>query len=389
MDRPDPLRWWVLGVLVLAALPVALDPALLVVAVPQLAAGRAGTAAAVLVAQAAPLGLGLPVGAALVRRRGPRGVLLSGLVLLTAAAAGAAVTVGALGLLVARALMGVAGALVLPAALAALERAFADAERGRAVAVWAAGTGLFVALGPLLAGVLTSAGGGHAVLGLQAALALLALVGCRLRVAAGPGPGRHLGARRPLTAVELPGALAAGVVGGLTLAVSWELQGAGGRTPVATGLILLPAALSVLAGPPAGLLARRWGRHRSTAAGLTLMSLAAAGFTTVGPRTHGAVTAVLLVLLALGASGATTASLAGSGASRATGSARLLGAAGGVTVAGVIVAAAPPGLYLAGLVAAGTAAVGALLLFVRGLTGRGAAAPARRPSVPRARSTAR
>ncbi|MFE5888439.1 MFS transporter [Streptomyces sp. NPDC056468] len=58
----------------------------------------------------------------------------------------------------ARVVQGVAAAVVLPASLALVRQAYADpARRARAVAVWAAGGSVAVALGPVAGGVLTTA----------------------------------------------------------------------------------------------------------------------------------------------------------------------------------------------------------------------------------------
>ncbi|HWH44556.1 MAG TPA: MFS transporter [Thermoleophilaceae bacterium] len=59
------------------------------------------------------------------------------------------------GLLVAaRALQGVAGALLVPASLAIIRSTFPEAERGAAVGSWTAWTGIGIVIGPLLGGLL-------------------------------------------------------------------------------------------------------------------------------------------------------------------------------------------------------------------------------------------
>lgn len=61
-------------------------------------------------------------------------------------------------LVVARVVQGVGGALLTPASLALLEATFTKAHRPRAIGAWSALTGVAVAVGPLLGGLLVDAG---------------------------------------------------------------------------------------------------------------------------------------------------------------------------------------------------------------------------------------
>ncbi|MDJ1133975.1 MFS transporter [Streptomyces iconiensis] len=75
-----------------------------------------------------------------------------------------------------RALMGVAAATIMPTTLAVILRIFPAGKRARAIASWAAASGLSISLGPLLGGALLSGGmWWGSVLELVALIALLGL----------------------------------------------------------------------------------------------------------------------------------------------------------------------------------------------------------------------
>ena len=91
-------------------------------------------------------------------RLGNRGMFVAGLALFTLASAlcGIAPSLGAL--VGFRALQGVGAAVQVPASLALLRHAYHDpAERAQAIGIWAAATGVAVAAGPVVGGILTHA----------------------------------------------------------------------------------------------------------------------------------------------------------------------------------------------------------------------------------------
>jgi MFS family permease len=150
-----------LAALILASALVTLDGSAATIALP--AIGRDLSASmsrlqwiinAPLLALAALL---LPAGA-LADRFGRIRVLRTGVIAFVGASAIAAAAWSDVALIGARLAQGAAGALVLPAALAVLRAAYADAaERTRVLGVWAAWTGAASAAGPLLAAVLLDA----------------------------------------------------------------------------------------------------------------------------------------------------------------------------------------------------------------------------------------
>jgi MFS family permease len=118
-------------------------------------------------------------------RFGHRRVLIAALGLFAVAAAAGSAAPG-VGLLIAmRALMGIAAAGIMPITLAVINRTVPGPRRPAAITVWAAFSGLSIALGPLLGGALLNAG-----LWWGSVLALVALLAVgRLTPTAGrPGP---------------------------------------------------------------------------------------------------------------------------------------------------------------------------------------------------------
>jgi len=87
-------------------------------------------------------------------RFGRRGALQAGFVLFGGGSLAAALVTNANQLIAARAFMGIGAAFIMPATLSIITNVFTGAERGRAIAVWAATAGVGGAIGPLTGGFL-------------------------------------------------------------------------------------------------------------------------------------------------------------------------------------------------------------------------------------------
>uniref|UniRef100_UPI003D90E278 MFS transporter n=1 Tax=Gordonia sp. B7-2 TaxID=3420932 RepID=UPI003D90E278 len=179
-------RWWALGALCFAELLVMVDNTIVNVALPTMArdldAGISGLQWIVDAYTLVFAGL-LLTGGYLGDRFGHRRMLITGVIGFAAVSVAAASTQNLAQLIVARGGLGVFAALVFPATLAIITTIFTEAsERAAAVGIWAATSGVAVAIGPVLGGWLlehfswTSVFWVNVPLGAVALVAILAVV---------------------------------------------------------------------------------------------------------------------------------------------------------------------------------------------------------------------
>ena len=150
-------RWKTLGVLSLSLVIIGLDTTILNVALPTLQAEFDASASKLQWMVDSYLlvfaGLLLVFGT-LGDRFGRKLALQAGVAIFGLASLGALVVDSADGVIAVRAAMGVGAALIMPATLSIIANVFKAAERGKAIAIWAALAAVGIGLGPLAGGLL-------------------------------------------------------------------------------------------------------------------------------------------------------------------------------------------------------------------------------------------
>lgn len=152
-------KWWTLTAVCLGTFMLLLDITIVTVALPDIQRALHSTFSDlqwIVDAYALTLAAFLLTGGSLADMYGRRLLYLIGLVVFTGASVLCGFAVSTIMLEVSRGLQGVGGAIMFAVSLALLADAFRGRERGVAFGIWGAITGLAVAIGPLLGGVLTS-----------------------------------------------------------------------------------------------------------------------------------------------------------------------------------------------------------------------------------------
>lgn len=155
MERPYAKRWAALGVLCLSLLVVVMANTSLLVAAPAMTLDLNLTSSDlqwVIDGYTVPYAALMLLFGVIGDKYSRRGALLLGLLIFTAGSVAGALTDATVGVILARIVMGVAAAIVMPATLSLLVATFPKRERATAVTIWAATSGLAIAMGPLLAG---------------------------------------------------------------------------------------------------------------------------------------------------------------------------------------------------------------------------------------------
>ncbi|MBV9802253.1 MAG: MFS transporter [Solirubrobacterales bacterium] len=179
----------------------------------------------------------LLTGAALGDRLGRKRMFMAGITLFIVGSAAAALSPSIDFLIAARAVQGIAAAIVTPLTLTLIAEAFPPEQRGLALGVWSGVSGIGVALGPLVGGALTQFASWHWIFWVNVPIGLTLLPFARTRLTESRGEVKHL---------DLPGLTLAssglfGVVYGLVRSQSLGWSSPEVIVALAAGIALLAA----------------------------------------------------------------------------------------------------------------------------------------------------
>src|SRR6516165_4683845 len=185
-------KWWTLVAVCLGIFMLLLDITIVAVALPDIQRGLGSSFSDlqwIVDAYALTLAAFLLTAGSLSDMYGRRRMFLIGLAVFTGASLLCGFATSTLILQVSRAVQGVGGAIMFAVSLALLADAFRGKDRGVAFGIWGAITGIAVAVGPLLGGVLTSGISWRWIFFVNGPVGAVAIVITVLKVAESRQPG--------------------------------------------------------------------------------------------------------------------------------------------------------------------------------------------------------
>ncbi|MBU6533786.1 MFS transporter [Streptomyces mayonensis] len=157
LSRPYSRRWWALMVLCLSLIISVMANTALTVAAPAMTRDldlSSSDLQWVIDAYTVPYAALMLLLGAIGDKYGRRGSLVLGLLIMGAGGVAGAFADTSVQVIAVRAAMGFGAAMIMPATLSLLAAMFPRRERAKAITIWAATSGLSIAAGPLIAGVL-------------------------------------------------------------------------------------------------------------------------------------------------------------------------------------------------------------------------------------------
>ncbi|MFD3405638.1 MFS transporter [Kribbella sp. NPDC058693] len=203
MNQPDPRRWRLLGLLAVAQFMLILDVTVVAIALPNIETDlHLGRETLTWVVSAYTLMFGglMLLGGRAADLFGSRRVVLTGLIVFTAASLVTGLANGPELLLAGRVAQGIGAAMLSPAALSVVTKTFDGDERNQALGIWSAMGGGGSAIGVLLGGLLTAGPGWQWVFYINLPIGLIVFI-LLLRMLPADRPSEQQGR------LDVPGAL--------------------------------------------------------------------------------------------------------------------------------------------------------------------------------------
>jgi len=200
-------KWWTLAAVAFSLFMIMLDNTIVNVALPSIGRGlHVGVSQLEWVVNAYTLAFAVLMLTAgrVADLRGRRLVFTTGLVVFTSASLLCGLASSAGVLIAARTVQGGGAALMMPATLSIISAAFPPEERGTAIGIWAGVSGMALAVGPLVGGLLTEHAGWNWIFFVNVPVGAIGLVAARLLI----DETRAEGVREPL---DLAGVSTSGV----------------------------------------------------------------------------------------------------------------------------------------------------------------------------------
>ncbi len=186
-------KWWTLLAVCLGTFMLLVDVTIVNVALPSIQDDLHASFAQlqwVVDAYALSLAALLLTAGSLADMFGRRRLFAIGLAVFTAGSLLCALATGPVFLVLARAGQGIGGAIMFATSLALLAQAFRGRDRGTAFAVWGAVTGVAVAIGPVLGGIITTGWSWRGIFFVNIPVGVAAMIVTISRVAESRDPGR-------------------------------------------------------------------------------------------------------------------------------------------------------------------------------------------------------
>jgi EmrB/QacA subfamily drug resistance transporter len=204
---PENRKWWTLGAVAFGLFMIMLDNTIVNVALPSIQQDlNIGISELewVFNGYALTFGVLMLTGGKLADMLGRRRIFVAGLVIFTAASLACGLAASAGMLIGARVVQGVGSALMNPATLSIITATFPARQRGMAIGIWAGVSGMALAIGPLVGGLITQHWSWNWIFFINVPIGVLAILVARLVI----DESRDMSAEQRL---DLPGLLSSAI----------------------------------------------------------------------------------------------------------------------------------------------------------------------------------